>query len=160
MILCGTAAQQAQIGNAQIDTRLVGWQDVMPTLLTMAGLQVPDTVEGISMVGESSRSHLYGEMGEGATATRMIHDGRHKLIYYPVGNRRQLFDLEEDPQELTNLSDDPAYAGRLGELEQILVAQMYGGDTAWIAGDQLVGTDDIEWTPSPNRGLSGQRGLH
>ena len=160
MILCATAAQQAQIGTDKIDPRLVGWQDVMPTLLSMAGLQVPDTVEGISMVGEPSRSHLYGEIGEGATATRMIHDGRHKLIYYPVGNRRQLFDLEQDPQELTDLSDDPAYAGHLGELEQVLVKQLYGGDTAWIAGGQLVGTHDIEWTPSPNRGLSSQRGLH
>ncbi|MDE0399965.1 MAG: hypothetical protein OXL96_19395 [Candidatus Poribacteria bacterium] len=31
--------------NNRIDERLVGWQDVMPTLLYLAGLDIPDTVE-------------------------------------------------------------------------------------------------------------------
>ena len=31
---------------------------------------------------------------EGDDAARMVHDGRHKLIYYPAGNCSQLFDLE------------------------------------------------------------------
>ena len=36
----------------RVDGRLVGWADVMPTLLDLAGVDIPETVEGISMVGE------------------------------------------------------------------------------------------------------------
>ena len=40
---------------------------------------------------------LYGESLTGAKATRMVRDGRFKLIWYPAGNRLQLFDLADDP---------------------------------------------------------------
>jgi len=160
MILTGTVAQQGMVGCDRVDPRLVGWQDVMPTLLSLAGIPIPDHVEGLSMVGESRRSSLYGEIGEGATATRMMHDGRHKLIYYPVGNVSQLFDLQEDPQELTDVVGDEAYAGTLRELQQALMAEFYGGDLDWLKDGRLVGCEDLDWSPSANRGLSGQRGLH
>ena len=39
----------------------------------------------------------------------MLHDGRYKLIYYPVGNRVQLFDLETDPEEFTDLSESESH---------------------------------------------------
>jgi choline-sulfatase len=41
---------------------------------------------------------------------RMIRRGRWKLIYYH-GYRPQLFDLEEDPQELHDLAAEPRHAG-------------------------------------------------
>ncbi|MBI83582.1 MAG: hypothetical protein CMJ81_10325 [Planctomycetaceae bacterium] len=43
----------------------------------------------------------------------MFHDGRYKLIYYPVGNVRQLFDIAEDPREQRDLSSMPGQAKRL-----------------------------------------------
>jgi arylsulfatase A-like enzyme len=98
MILVGTAGDD-RVGHHRIDNRLIGWQDIMPTLLDLAGLSIPESVEGISMVSEGPRPYLYGECGNGPAATRMLHDGRHKLIYYPVGNRTQLFDLDDDPKE-------------------------------------------------------------
>ena len=160
MILCGTAAQQDQVGCNRVDSRLVGWQDIMPTLLQMASVDVPDCVEGMSMVGQAQRSHLYGEIGEGASATRMMHDGQHKLIYYPAGNVSQLFDLQEDPQELADVAGDPAYATVLGQLQDRLIQELYGSDLPWISEGRLVGSENPAWHPGPNRGLSGQRGLH
>jgi arylsulfatase A-like enzyme len=91
-----------------LDDRLVGWQDVMPTLLGLAGVPTPTSVEGHSMVTGERRQRFYGEVGEGRRATRMIHDGRHKLI--PVGNRVQLFDLEQDPDEIIDLSGAASHA--------------------------------------------------
>ena len=70
----------------------------MPTLLHLAGIDIPDTVEGIPMVGEQKREWLYGEIGVGGRATRMVHEGRFKLIYYATGNYRQLFDLGRRPK--------------------------------------------------------------
>ncbi|MCH6588042.1 MAG: choline-sulfatase, partial [Proteobacteria bacterium] len=49
MILVGTAAQgrDGTVACDTLDDRLVGWQDVMPTLLGLAGVPVPDAVEGL-----------------------------------------------------------------------------------------------------------------
>jgi hypothetical protein len=90
----------------------------------------------------------------------MIHEGRYKLIYYPVGNCRQLFDLENDPCELNDLSAAPEHAGMLSRLMDLLISQLYGGDEAWVQNGQLIGLPDKHFIPGPNRGLSSQRGVH
>ncbi|MCC7490904.1 MAG: sulfatase-like hydrolase/transferase [Fimbriimonadaceae bacterium] len=159
LLLVGPAGDP-RVGHHEVDPRLAAWVDLMPTLLDLAGLPVPDHCEGLSLVGEPRRELLYGEHGEGPRATRMVHDGRWKLIYYPVGNRRQLFDLDSDPRELLDRSSDPACAQRLATLELALVAQLYGGDEAWAADGRLIGLPDRAFTAGPNRTLSGQRGLH
>jgi arylsulfatase len=159
MILVG-AAGDGRVGHHRTDNRLVGWQDVMPTLLDLAGLPIPAQVDGLSMVGETRRSFLYGECGEDRMATRMVHDGRFKLIYYPVGNTLQLFDLENDPDELQNLAGVPRAAEIQERLTQHLIAELYGGDEAWVQEGVLVGLPDQPYTPRPDRGLSGQRGIH
>ena len=132
----------------------------MPTLLDLAGIDIPDTVDGISMVRDQQRPILYGEVGENHSATRMVHDGRFKLIYYPVGNCTQLFDLQEDPTELHNLSDSAEYIDVRQRLTVQLIDEMYGVDEAWIEDGTLVGLPAENHVALPNRGLSGQRGLH
>ena len=159
MLLLGVAGD-ARTPAGTVDDRLVGWQDVMPTLLDLAGIDAPPTVDGISMVGDARRSYLYGEIGEDASATRMIRQGDYKLIYYPVGNHTQLFDLAHDPQELTDLADSPEHATVRDELTSKLVDELYGGDLAWLDDGALVGLPDRAYTPRGNRGLSGNRGIH
>ncbi|HCK13012.1 TPA: arylsulfatase [Candidatus Poribacteria bacterium] len=159
MILVDGASGK-QIGYNWVDDRLVGWQDVMPTLLDMANIDIPETVEGLSMVGNQKRDWFYAEVGEDDHATRMIHDGRYKLIYYPVGNCSQLFDLQGDPNELDNLVADPKYAIVLEKLTNLLIGQLYGGDETWVQNGRLVGLPDKEFVSGPNRGLSSQRGHH
>lgn len=159
MILVGTAGDD-RVGHHRVDNRLVGWQDIMPTLLDLAGLEIPESVEGISMVSEGPRPCLYGECGNGPTATRMLHDGRHKLIYYPIGNRTQLFDLDEDPKEMNDLAGQSSHTKVEKRLKDLLAAELYGGDEAWIESGEWIGLPDREVVPGPDRGLSGQRGSH
>jgi arylsulfatase A-like enzyme len=142
-----------------IDGRLADFGDIMPTLLDLAGLPIPDHVDQLSLVGEQERSHLYGEHGEGTAAMRMIRSGRHKLIYYPVGNRRQLFDIEADPRECDDLAGEPAHGAVLAELEKLLVGELYGEDLGWLKGGELVGLPEVEYVPAPDRNLRNQRGL-
>ena len=149
-----------QIGYDCVDDRLVGWQDVMPTLLDMANIDIPETVEGFSMAGHQKRDWFYAEVGEDDHATRMIHDGRYKLIYYPVGNYSQLFDIQNDPNELDNLVGNPNYTNTLKKLTNLLISQLYGGDETWVQDGQLVGLPDKEFISGPNKGLSSQRGHH
>lgn len=159
MILLGVTGDE-RVGYRRVDNRLVGWQDVMPTLLDLAGIPIPETVEGRSMVSPEPRPYFYGEENEGAQASRMIHDGRHKLIYYPAGNRSQLFDLENDPREMHDVAAIPEYSGVLRQLSDRLIGELYNGDEAWVSNGQLVGIDEPEAKPQPNRNLSGQRGSH
>lgn len=153
-------AHDTTLGHGRVDHRLVELRDVMPTLLDMAGIEIPETVEGISLIRDTERKYLYGECREGANATRMIRDARYKLIYYPTGNRLQLFDLVDDPYELHDVADDPAYARVRQELTEALIAELYGRDRDWVQGGRLVGLPDRSYTSGPDRGLSGQRGLH
>ncbi len=159
MILVGSANDQ-RVGDHRVDARLVGWQDIMPTVLDLAGLEIPESVTGLSMVGDQKRDYFYGECNEGPSATRMIHDGRFKLIYYPTGHRIQLFDLETDPRELNDLSDSESHKKHRDELLQVLTDELYGSDEDWLRDGKLVGLPDVPLETLPNRGLSIQRGVH
>jgi arylsulfatase len=151
-------AEYSQMGHHMVDDRLVELRDIMPTLLELAGISIPNTVEGMSLVGARHRDWLYGEHMEDERATRMVHDGRYKLIYYAVGNRRQLFDLLDDPDELHDLAGEPAQGTRMEQMTALLVSQFYGSDLSWLRDGQLVGQPAPMHTSQPNRGLSGQRG--
>ncbi len=157
MVLVGTANCR-RTGFSRADDRLVGLQDVMPTLLDLAGIDAPESVEGRSMVGGERRETLYGEFGEVGHCSRMLRNETHKLIYYPVGNVFHLFDLENDPDEMTNLADEPASANILEHMKGALMKELYGSDLAWIEGETFVGEPARTYHPGPNRGLSLTRG--
>ena len=99
--------------------------DIYPTLCELSGLPIPDSVEGTSLVpalrdpAEAIRNSLFFAYKE---YHRSVKDRRHKLIEYVVRGRRhtQLFDLVEDPWELNDLSENPAYSGKLEELQTLL----------------------------------------
>jgi arylsulfatase A-like enzyme len=157
MILMPTAAYDRS-GHDQRDDRLAELRDVMPTLLDLCGLPVPSSVEGLSLVSNQRREHLYCEHFEDERAMRMVRSGPHKLIWYPVGNRLQLFDVDGDPMEQRDLAEDAAHEAVRARLTELLVSELYGQDEKWVRGGQLVGEADRELPPAPNRGLSGQRG--
>ena len=141
------------------DDRIAEFADIMPTLLDLAGLDIPDTVDRLSLASTEKRDYLYGEHGEGDAAMRMIRQGPHKLIYYPVGNQRQLFDIGCDPQECRDLAGDPGHANVLERLTGVLVENLYGEDLGWLENGKLVGRPAIDYVPSPSRDLRNQRGL-
>ena len=161
MILMGTK-DDARVGVDRVDDRLVGLQDIMPTLLDLAGLNVPQSCDGRSMVTDQIRTSLYGDCLENAGAARMLHDGRHKLIWYPAGNSFQLFDLEADPEERQDRADDPDCAATRERLAEDLASRLYGADIdqGWIEDGRLQGFTPPPFEARPDRGFSGQRGLH
>ena len=130
----------------------------MPTLLDMCGIEVPDSVDGISMASDARRDYLYGEWGEDDSACRMVRDDRYKLIYYPVGNVFQLFDLQNDPDEMIDLSGDPAHDAALSRLTETLKDELYGSDLDWFDGSELVGLPDKRFKWRAQRDLYLQRG--
>ncbi|HEY2894017.1 MAG TPA: sulfatase-like hydrolase/transferase [Pirellulales bacterium] len=99
--------------------------DLFPALCQLAGAPVPAEVEGQSLVGilrgeqKSIRLSLFAAY---RGCQRMIRDGRWKLIAYNASGVRnvQLFDLQNDPDELTNLAIDSKHMGERSRLERML----------------------------------------
>jgi len=86
--------------------------DVFPTICGLAGLETPASVEGQNLTpametpGSPLRDSLYFAYCQYQRAVKK--DG-YKLIEYVVKNKRrktQLFHLDSDPYELTNLADE------------------------------------------------------
>ena len=102
-----------------VTDKLCALEDIMPTLLNIFDIPVPETVEGVDILS-SEREMLFGEISEGVKATRMATDGRYKLIYYPYGNVKQLFDLENDPEEHHDLGNKVEYKAIQEKLEAYL----------------------------------------
>ena len=146
----------------EVDHRLCCLQDVMPTLLELCEVKIPDTVEGISMVSEQKREYLYGEVGEGILATRMLRSEDYKLIYYPYRNVSQMFDMRKDRKELHDCAQESELEQIRKELEEKLVEHLYGGDCEWVKEGRLVGGDFSaeERNGKVDYGLYNQRGFH
>ena len=68
--------------------------------------------------------------------------------------------MEDDPQELNDLSVAAEYAPIRRRLEEQLIGEFYGGDEQWVRDGVLVGLPDGGVSEGPNRQLSGQRGGH
>lgn len=94
-------------------------QDIVPTTLEIAGMDVPDTIDYQSLLplvrGEREISYdaIYGAYLD---LQRMVRKGDYKLIYYTKPNKRLLFNLREDPLETKNLAEEPRYASIIEEL--------------------------------------------
>jgi arylsulfatase A-like enzyme len=168
MILMGTDAQMRDgtVGHHRVDERIVGLADVAPTLLELAGIPIPENVEGMSMTGEVRRDHIFTLWGSGESGkmspTRMVRDQRYKLVYYAYGNVVQLFDMQEDPDELKDRAGDP----ELAQVEDLLTRRLTEflaadrDDALWIRNGELTGLPERSYEPELNRGLTGQRGVH
>ena len=133
--------------------------DIFPTLAEICGIPLPDSVEGMSMISDQRRNYIYGEHNEDAMATRMIRDQRYKLIYYPLGNGIQLFDLDNDPDELCDLASDPSVAGVRERLTGLMIDNLYGSDLEYLRDGKLVGVPDDDFkSRGYDRNFGGQRG--
>jgi arylsulfatase len=102
----------------------ISQQDIMPTILDAAGIDIPDSVEGRSMLPLLSsapsdvdwRDYVHGEHSacyHEDMAMQFLTDGKEKYIWYTHTGEEQLFDLVNDPDELHNLSGRPASEDRL-----------------------------------------------
>ena len=90
----------------------------------------------------------------------MVRDARFKLVYYAVGDRTQLFDLEVDPDELHDLAGAAGYGDVIARLKEVLISHLYGSDLDWMDGNRLVGLPEPQGPlpQKPDRTLRSQFG--
>ncbi len=88
-------------------------QDVTASSLDIAGIEKPRYVQFNSIMdlarGSDNGSRYDAIYGAYMHLQRMIRKDGFKLIVYPEGNRTLLFDLENDPREINDLSGNPDY---------------------------------------------------
>ena len=109
--------------------------DIMPTLLSMMSLPIPDTVEGIDI----SKSIIDGiqidnpclMMGTGPTAIygngyewRALRTDRYTYAKYLRDDSEYLFDNINDPYQMNNLISNPDYAVIRSQMTGILIKKM------------------------------------
>ncbi|MBI5689999.1 MAG: sulfatase-like hydrolase/transferase [Verrucomicrobia bacterium] len=115
--------------------------DLLPTLCDLAGVPIPAGVDGRSL-----RPILEGRreaVREVAATFFMdqqfsVRDARWKLIQFPTHGRRELYDLQQDPHELQDLSADPAHSALLTTLSARLEQEKSAIGYRW----PLPGTPD------------------
>ena len=113
------------------NSNLVQNLDYAETFLEMAGVDVPDDMQGESLVPllksepagfrESIFYHYY-EYPSWHMVTRHfgVKKGRYKLIYYYLNDEWELFDLKQDAQEMYNLYNRPGYDPIIQDMEKEL----------------------------------------
>jgi arylsulfatase A-like enzyme len=125
---------------------VVELRDVMPTLLGAAGLPIPHTVDGRSLLpllhapAEEWRPYIHGEhctCYSEEQEMQYVTDGRRKFIWLPRIAREQFFDLEEDPGECRDLIDDPARQDEVETWRRRLVQELEARDCGWVKDGRL-----------------------
>jgi arylsulfatase A-like enzyme len=101
---------------------LVELVDIVPTLLELTGVPVPETMQGKSLLpileGKADpdkhrdfvRCVYYRALNGPESYGTMIRTREHKLVNYHGHKIGELFDMTKDPQEFENQWANPAYA--------------------------------------------------
>ena len=138
---------------------LVSPVDYLPTLCSLCGVPVPRTVEGMDLSGawcgiegsprrtsmltmNFNRSFDYFEDGD---EWRGVRTERHSYCRWLDG-KRELYDLDQDALEMTNLADDPASRSLLEQMETMLLSLM-----AERGDEFLPGTAYTHWLDEQRR---------
>ncbi len=117
-----------EIGAGSVNDDIVTNVDFAATFLDYAGRPVPSRMQGRSfrpnLTGKTPRDwpkSMYYRYWMGASGVP-VHYGvrtkRHKLVYYygsPTG--WELYDLQNDPAEINNVYESPAYATVVGQMK-------------------------------------------
>lgn len=89
---------------------LVGWEDLMPTILDLAGVPIPPNLDGTSLLPvlqgktEKIRDFFHGVCLD-RVPHRYIVSEQYKYIWFTRTHEEQLFDIVNDPHDCHDLSE-------------------------------------------------------
>jgi len=135
------APRHMNLGAGRIVDEAVCLEDVMPTALELAGVPIPSTVQGRSLVpllrGEKPawRDYLHLEC---APYFQAVTDGKEKFVWTVGSGDEQFFDLTNDPQELCNLALSAAHAPRVAHWRSRLIHELKGRPEGFTDGSRLI----------------------
>lgn len=130
--------------------------DVLPTLGELCGVSAPPASQGISVravLSEPNRPARLQMLFAYRNVQRAVRNSRWKLIRYPLIDRTQLFDLQTDPHETTDLVDKPERQSKVAELTKLLESEMQQfGDKAPL---KVADPKPAAWSPPQAKPTNG-----
>jgi arylsulfatase A-like enzyme len=122
-------------------------EDVMPTLLKLAGVALPKPMDGVNLAptlrgGKGAiRPWLHLEHAPCYSKQQAFHalsDGHYKHIWRPLDGSEQLFNLDDDLREEHDLSKVPAEQAALEKWRERLIKQLVGRPEGFSDGKKLI----------------------
>jgi len=121
--------------------------DILPTCCDIAGIQVPDTIEGRSLLPTTRGENLgrpfvhgtHGAMRDCHDGFHYLTDGRFKYIWWVGPGREQLFDLDNDACECHDLTTESAHKDQLVTMRNALIDMIANAPEGFVQDGQLVG---------------------
>jgi len=104
--------------------------DIMPTVLELSNVAIPDSVEGKSLVpllqgvSDGWREYMHGEHANRTHGWQYLTDGKEKYIWETLSGKELFFDLVNDPQEKQNKANNSAYSKRVTLWRERLIANL------------------------------------
>lgn len=124
---------------------LVELRDIMPTILDMAHLPIPECVDGFSLYDEikglekNDREYLHGEHSfHSQLSSHFIVTVKDKYIWYSQTGEEQYFNLEIDPKETHNAIHDEIYQPRIQQLRAWLIDELKDREEGYSDGEKLM----------------------
>ncbi|WP_067782769.1 arylsulfatase [Actinomyces vulturis] len=124
---------------------IVELRDVMPTLLGLAGVEIPDAVQGRDfsslLRGQGSRpwrKYLHGEHHLFGQSIQWIRADNLMYVWWSGSGREQLFDLNRDPQQLHDCIDDKEYQDQHQCMRSYLIESLTQRPEGFVRGGDLV----------------------
>jgi uncharacterized sulfatase len=125
-------------GNGKTNSSVVSHIDLLPTMLSLAGIQRPPILEGTSLVPqlqgiedahraaviEFQRYEIEHDSWGGFQPVRCLVDKKYKLVINLLSTD-ELYDRNHDTAEVHNLIDNPAYRQVRNDLHDRLLDWMY-----------------------------------
>jgi arylsulfatase len=99
-------------GGRRVDG-LCSWMDLGPTVLEIAGLEAPGTMEAMSLLrslngeGQKLRDYVFSEFPSQGGMMTMVRSHEWKLVDFSNQDYGQLFNMQKDPDEVVNLWEHP-----------------------------------------------------
>lgn len=120
-------------------------EDILPTVLDVAGLPAPKGIDGRSLLpvlmGEKPsrwRASLHIEIGGGKNAFHALTNGREKYIWFSQTGVERFFDLEKDPRECHDLINSAAAQKRVTKARAELTRRLRDRPEKFVRNGKLV----------------------
>jgi arylsulfatase A-like enzyme len=159
-------------GEPRSTDALIATEDLMPTLLGLCGIRIPESVEGIDYSGHLrgganpsdgavliSCASPFGQWNRarGGKEYRGIRTSRHTYVR-DLGGPWLLFDNQKDPWQLQNLAGRPEFAALQAELDAMLKKKLAAARDEFLPGDAYIkkwgykvdATGTVPYAPAPS----------
>jgi len=135
--------------------RLASLQDLMPTLLSLAGIPLPKPVHGQDLTRslDAGPEAVFGSYRSAPNRIHAVRTAQFQYVFHEAGGFEELYDVKADPQETQNLAGRSEYREVCRELHSRIARWLAElGDEDALAGPDRLKSGPAEELPEPAPG--------